>query len=312
MRCHRLEFENDQLRKRMQQLQPVIVMRDVASEGVAVQRRLTQMHEKLRAAVGSWAKLKAKEAETLAMARLVEVPRGDAARRAQVWGQVESAMNYDKFQFQRAEIEALKEELDGKLEELKQREAELDEKVVLAQSIEHERGGVSEGAQRALEAARGRAQVRRQEVRKEAVREEMEEVRGECELQIAKQRAYYNERYAGAMRRLSEARKEKDEQSLQVPRLKQQTSKDQEDLQLRYDGYERVSGQYDVLERQYQLLKKEYKALEKSKGTGGDEDFKEEDAAGQCTGHKKKRSRSRMLCGRTGCRGWMRRSTTTR
>ena len=61
--------------------------------------------------------------------------------------------------------------------------------------------------------------------------------------------AYYNERYAGPCGGLPRC----DEKDMHIQRLKKQVDKDQEDLQLRYDGYEHMSGQYDVLEWQCQL-----------------------------------------------------------
>ena len=70
-----------------------------------------------------------------------QVPRGDAARRAQGVGPGEAAdgprqvpVSAAGRKQERAEIEALKEEWRHKLEALEQRAAELDEKVVLAAS----------------------------------------------------------------------------------------------------------------------------------------------------------------------------------
>ena len=134
MRCYRLEDEKKWLSARVVSLEPVSVARDVAAEDVHVQRALTALHGKLRVAESKWRRCRRRRA-----ALWTSTAWRCCTTRARCRGQVKSQMNDYNFQFrrqwrrqQRAEIEPLKEEWRRKLEALDHREAELDEKVVVA------------------------------------------------------------------------------------------------------------------------------------------------------------------------------------
>merc|ERR1711971_1520645 len=58
VRCNRLEDENAALRRRLKAVQPVIVVENVQTVGVAVQNQLEELYGKLRAAENQWTTLR--------------------------------------------------------------------------------------------------------------------------------------------------------------------------------------------------------------------------------------------------------------
>ena len=293
VRCERLQHENKSLRARLKEVEPVIVVENVQNVSITVQNQLTKLYEKLKDVEGQYKEIEAQKKTNSQEAKFIDKYRIEMLQDAKkVEQEIQSQMNYDKFQFQRQrkkmnalmksekegvlkereimeeerqEIEELKSEWKNKLADLEKRESEFDEKVEVAKTNMNEvvfQKGLAEYLKTHQEETKHEL---RQEVEKEAIQEKTEEIRNECSEQIQKQREYYNKRYSIANSKHDKALKEIDQLKLQITHLNKQAQKLQDDVLLRDEHYERMSGQYDVLEREYQLLKKEYKILEKTK-----------------------------------------------
>merc|ERR1712157_505552 len=92
---------------------------------------------------------------------------------------------------------------------------------------------------------------------------------------------------------------------VQIVHFKRQIEKQQNDILLRDEHYEKMSGQYDILERQYQILKKEYKILEKTKSIDPASDDEQQSSSSLFKKKKKKKKNKKNKGNNGGILEWL-------
>merc|ERR1712154_173030 len=150
------------LRSRLKEIEPVIIVENVQNVSISVQNNLTELFGKLQDAENQYKAIEDGKKNIEQQMKYIDKYRIEMLHDSKkIEQEIQSQMNYDKFQFQRQrkkmnalmksekegvlkereimelekqEIEQLKLEWNEKIEELKNREAEFDEKVVLAKT----------------------------------------------------------------------------------------------------------------------------------------------------------------------------------